>query len=174
MAPIPLVVVSIIRFRTLLLVLVFASLVGACAKPKLDDTGINKSLTPASAVADIAAARGQTVRWGGVIISSTNLKDDTQLEVLAYPLDDDGRPRGDAAPLGRFLAIRRGYLETLDYAPGRAVTLTGQVQETRENKVGDASYKYPVLAVDQARLWSDERRRGDSRFHFGIGVGIGL
>lgn len=157
-----------------LAVMLCLAVVAGCATSKVDDSGINKNLTPARAAADINVARGQTVRWGGVIISSNNLKDATQLEVLAYPLDDDGRPRRDMAPLGRFLAVRSGYLETVDYAPGRAVTLTGKVQETRENKVGEASYTYPVLAIDQARLWTDERRGGDSRFHFGIGVGIGL
>lgn len=172
LAPLSLVVVSIKHLPILLFVLLLASLTGACAhQSKLDDTGINKSVTPASAASDIATARGQKVRWGGVIITSTNLKDNTQLEVLAYPLDDKGRPRRDESPLGRFFAVGHGYLETLDYAPGRMVTLTGQVQDVRENKVGEASYKYPVLAIDQARLWSADGRRG-SNVMFGIGVGI--
>lgn len=159
----------------LALTLSVAFLFTACATgPRFDDTGINKALTPAKVIQDFGAARGQKVRWGGVIISSSNLPDRTQLEVLAYPLDDDARPQGAAGPLGRFLATKSGYLETVDYAPGRLVTITGQVHDVRQNKIGEATYNYPVLAIDQAYLWPEERRRTDPQFHFGIGIGVGL
>lgn len=155
-------------FATLLLGL------AACAKDKPADDGIDRALTPARAAADIGANRGHRVRWGGVIINATNLKDSTQLEVLAYPLDRDGRPRRQENPLGRFLAYKDGYLETVDYAPGRLVTLTGPVQDTRIRKLGEADYTYPILLADDLRLWDNKAPREEPRFHFGIGVGVGL
>lgn len=146
----------------------------ACAKDKPAADGIDRTLTPTRAAADIGANRGHRVRWGGVIINTTNLKDSTQLEVLAYPLDRNGRPRRGENPLGRFLAVKDGYIESVDYAPGRLVTLTGPVQDTRVRKLGEADYTYPILLADELRLWENKPPREEPRFHFGIGVGVGL
>lgn len=164
------------KLRLLLIGLIGAALLGlgACAKDKAADDGIDRALTPTRAAADIGASRGHRVRWGGVIINATNLKDSTQLEVLAYPLDRNGRPRRAENPLGRFLAFKEGYLETVDYAPGRLITLTGPVQDTRIRKLGEADYTYPVLLADEMRLWENKPPREEPRFHFGIGVGVGM
>src|SRR4051812_8154911 len=66
---------------------------GCATSPKWDVGAVDKNLTPAKAVTDMAAARGRIVQWGGVIIGAQNLKDATQVEVLAYPLDKSGRPK---------------------------------------------------------------------------------
>lgn len=146
---------------------------GACSQPKPDDRGIDKALTPRAAVAEFANVRGHIVRWGGVVIESKNQKDATQLEVLAYPLDRDGRPRRNAEPLGRFIANKAGYLETVDYAPGRLVTITGPLQETQTRKLGETDYPYPVIVANDLKLWKQHTPREEPRFHFGIGIGIG-
>ena len=158
----------------LLVVGLLSAMLFACAKPKPDDPSIDKSLTPARAVNEIENTRGHKVRWGGVIISSNNLKDRTQLEVLAYPLDEDGRPQRDETALGRFLATTAGYIETVDYAPGRLITVTGQLQATRANKLGEADYVYPVIGAEDLKLWQERAPREDSRVRFGVGIGIGL
>lgn len=158
--------------RHWLLIGVLCALAG-CAKDRTDDPSIDKSLTPARAANNIDASRGHKVRWGGVIVSSSNLQDASQLEVLSYPLDEDGRPQRDEEPLGRFIAQKSGYLETLDYAPGRLVTVTGPVQTTRTGKLGEAQYTYPVINADEMQLWQTRAPRAEPRFHFGIGVGIG-
>jgi len=162
------------RLRVLVLATWTALVLAACAGPKIDDKGVDKALMPGNVVANADATRGQRVRWGGVIIDSSNLKDTTQLEVLAYPLDDRGLPLRDAAPIGRFLALKNGYLETTDYAQGRMVTVKGEVQGTRTGKVGAADYVYPVVAIDQIHLWDESHGRGNTQFHFGIGIGVGL
>lgn len=144
-----------------------------CAKDRMDDPSIDKSLTPARAVNNVDASRGHKVRWGGVIVSSNNLQDTSQMEILSYPLDEDGRPLRDDEPLGRFIAVKSGYIETLDYAPGRLITVTGPVQSTRTAKLGEAQYTYPVINADEMQLWQTRVPRTEPRFHFGIGVGIG-
>ncbi len=149
-----------------------------CAKDKADDAAIDKNLTPHAAVNDLtnnqgATSRGHRVRWGGVVIGSKNLKDHTQLEVLSYPLDRNGRPKRDSEPLGRFIATKDGYLETVDYAPGRLVTITGPVQTSETRKLGESDYDYPLIAVDDLKLWEQDVPRTEPRFHFGIGIGIG-
>jgi len=154
------------------LLLTLAALLGACAgAPAFDTEGVDRALTPAMAAAD-AAARGRRVQWGGVIVAASNLKDSSQLEVLAYPLTDGGAPDIKHEALGRFLLLRPGYLETVDFAPGRAVTAVGTIQETRRLRIDAGEQAVPVLSAGQLQLWP---RDYDStpQLHFGIGVSIG-
>jgi outer membrane lipoprotein len=157
--------------RSLTGFIVLGLLLTACAtNPKWDVSGVEKNTTPAKAVANIQAARGHIVQWGGVIIGAQNLKDATQLEVLAYPLDEAGRPKQDAEPLGRFLALKNQYLETVDWAAGRLATFIGPVQDTRAGAIGETNYTYPVLAIQQSYLWPKAANYTQPRFHFGIGI----
>ncbi|MCK7496224.1 MAG: Slp family lipoprotein [Comamonadaceae bacterium] len=95
------------------------------------------------------------------------------LELLGYPLDHRNRPDRDAAPVGRFLAMHPGYLETADYQAGRLLTVVGTVAETRAGTVGEARYVYPVLNVTGLKLWpTAQQEAAEPRFHFGVGVGI--
>lgn len=151
-------------------------LFGCTTAPKLDTAGVDQTVTPGSPIKEILAAQGRRVQWGGSIISSINLRDTTQIEVLGYPLEQSGRPATNQAELGRFLVLYDGYLETVDYAPGRLLTVVGTLVEIREGTVGKADYRYPLIAAEQLHLWPQEEAhdyRGP-QFHFGIGVGIGL
>jgi outer membrane lipoprotein len=159
-------------FGSLLLAGTLAVL-GGCATAPLDIGAADRHVTPRAATENVAAVRDRTVAWGGVIVVTKNLKDSTQIEIVSYPLDDSNRPRTDATPTGRFLAMQSGYLETADYAPGRIVTVVGKVTETRTGTVGEAPYVYPVVAATNVHLWPRPRtERPDTTFHFGIGVGI--
>jgi outer membrane lipoprotein len=126
--------------------------------------------------ADIAQHKGRSVEWGGVIIAAENRRDSTWLELLAYPLNDAHKPRRDARPVGRFLAVRPGYLETADYAPGSWVTVVGRVRESRVGKVGAAPYRFPLIELERIDLWRNAavNSSSDPQVHFGIGIGIGL
>jgi len=154
------------------LALLAALLLAGCATT-FDVGGADTRLTPQQAAAAIETARNKTVAWGGVIVDARNLADRTQLELLGYPLDDRNRPDRDAAPVGRFLAMHPGYLETADYQAGRLVTVVGTVAETRVGTVGEARYVYPVLNVTGLKLWpTAQQEAAEPRFHFGVGVGI--
>lgn len=156
-----------IRLATLLGVLFLA----ACAQlPKFDITGVDKSLLPTHVASDIGNLKGKAVMWGGTILSGKNLKDSTRLEILAYPLDNDGWPERDQKPLGRFILSQKGYLETADYGKGRVVTVVGTITGTERGKVGETPYTYPVIEVRQLHLWNQVDQKGDTRFHFGVGV----
>jgi len=154
-----------------LFLLALSLIVTACAStPKFDTSGINLGVTPQQATAENKTLQGTRLLWGGVIIASSNFKETTQFEILAYPLDDDQRPELDKTPLGRFIAEQKGFLEISDYKQGRLLTVSGTLQENRSGRVGETEYIYPVLRIDNHYLWP---RRGDSpetQFHFGIGV----
>lgn len=148
---------------------------GACASgPKYDTARVDPGLTPQRAAASADTARGERVLWGGVIISSTNLRTRSQIEVLAYPLTDNQKPDLSAKPQGRFLIVRPGYLETLDYTQGKSVTAIGSFDATQRGKIGESDYTYPVLAAEQIHLWPPESERSsEPQIHFGIGVIFG-
>jgi outer membrane lipoprotein len=148
-----------------------ALLVAGCAvRPPLDTAGVDEGVSIQSALSDPEGTRNRKVLWGGVIVHTTNLKDSTQIEVLAYPVGRDGRPDPAASPLGRFLALRSGYLETGVYAPGRLLTVVGPITEVRKGQIGEAPYTYPVLATDRLHLWPKEPGYVEPRFQIGIGV----
>lgn len=115
------------------------------------------------------------VIWGGRIVHVTNLADHTEIELLAYPLDTSQRPQTKDPAGGRFIAVIPGYLEPLDYPPGRLMTLSGHIKGARAGKVGKADYVFPLVAVSDEHLWTaEELRSAWSNVHFGVGVGVGL
>ncbi len=122
-----------------------------------------------------ALAVGSAVRWGGKIVGIQNLKDKTILEILALQLDDSGRPVLNSAAGGRFLAEQPDYLEPLEYAPGRLVTIHGKFTGMRSGRVGESRYRFPLVATKELLLWprTQYRSQSDPRVNFGIGVGSG-
>jgi outer membrane lipoprotein len=144
----------------------------ACAKP-IDVDKAERNVTPREAAQNVALVKDRPVAWGGTVVNAQNLANNTQFEVLAYPLDSQNRPKTDAGPLGRFIVVHPGYLETADYAPGRQITVVGPVTETRAGKVGEAQYVYPVVNADRLHLWPQASQvQSEPRIHFGIGIGI--
>ena len=147
-------------------------LLGSCAT-RFDIGAAEYQVTPQQAASNIGLVQNKTIAWGGIIVAAKNLASKTQLEILSYPLDKNGRPQREAKAGGRFVALHPGYLELANYAEGRLVTMTGTVNETRAGSVGEAHYVYPVLAVKTLFLWpTPEEEAAKPQFHFGVGVGI--
>ena len=146
----------------------------ACATPVLDVSQVNPKLTHSTALAQFDNLKGQKAFWGGTILSGKNLKDKTELEILAYPIDGYGEPIKDSPAYGRFIAIWNGYLELGEYAKERQVSVVGKLTHIHDGLVGESNYQYPVLQVQQINLWPEEvyypYDDSDVRFHFGIGV----
>lgn len=143
---------------------------GCASTPDFDTTQVDQSLTPQSIVAEPELSRGKTALWGGTILDIRNLKDTTQIEVLAYPLNSFYRPLLESKPLGRFIIQHQGYLEPSNYAQGRLLTVLGSVSDSQHGKVGESSYSYPVISAQQLHLWSPDNERSRTNFHFGIGI----
>lgn len=145
----------------------------ACASPVFDPQGVDPALTPERAVARLPAVEDRRVIWGGRIIASRNLENGTELVVLGFPLSRAQRPEIQARPVGRFIALFPGYLETGIHAPDRLVTVEGRVAGLETRRVGQARYDYPVMTADAVHLWK-QGRDSRSNVHFGIGIGIGI
>ena len=150
--------------------LIFIALLISCATaPKFDTKNIELSLTPQQVINKPAAARGKAVIWGGTILDIRNLEKETQIEILAYPLNTSHRPLTDKKPLGRFIILHTGYLEPTTYAQGKQISVLGKVSGTRSGKIGDTRYTYALIKSQQLHLWSKESET-QTFFHFGIGI----
>ncbi len=149
--------------------------VTACATgPRYDTSQVASRLTPTQVTSDPAAHGGARVVWGGVIIVTRNQPGYTEMEILSYPLDSAQRPNTSRSEQGRFLVHHPRYLEGVDYAPGRLVTVSGKFEKVMEGKVGEAAYSFPLIQADDIYLWPhDSREPSSPRFHFGIGVILG-
>jgi outer membrane lipoprotein len=152
----------------------FAVLLGCASTPEFDTSQVDRSLTPQSVIAEPEVSRDKVALWGGTILDTRNLKDGTQIEVLAYPLNASSQPRLESKPLGRFIIKHSGYLEPTTYAQGRQLTVLGSISGSQSGQVGETTYNYPVISDSQLHLWPQTSDRSRSNVHFGIGVGIGL
>ncbi len=121
------------------------------------------------------SVKGRRFTWGGTVIQVKNLRDRTLVEIMAYPLNGEGRPRIGRSPLGRFLADHEGFLEPAEYPVGTLVTVTGPLLGYTDGKVGDAGYRFPALRADEIRVWPAPAAAAGPRpaVHVGVGVGGG-
>jgi outer membrane lipoprotein len=158
-------------YDKLLSLMLLGLLLGCASTPDFDTAQVDSALTPQAVIAEPELNRGKIVLWGGTILDTRNLKEVTQVEILAYPLSSSHRPLLDKKPLGRFIMQQQGYLEPTSYAQGRLLTVMGKVTETQSGKVGDSTYTYPVITATQLYLWN-QADDNDTSIHFGLGIGI--
>ena len=112
-------------------------------------------LTPASVVADSRRKTGASLLWGGRIAEVRALDKSIEVSVLAFPLDRNGEPRINENFQGRFVA-RYGYnTDSVNYLPGKRITVFGQVLGVREDAVGSTAFWVPIVEPIQTQLWDD-------------------
>ena len=117
--------------------------------------------------ADPEAFREQTVILGGVIIACRNVTEGTHLEVLQKPLNYRDIPEDTDVSYGRFLVIYNGYLDTANYAPGRLITVAGEVIGGKSGTLEEMPYRYPYIKGREVHLVD---RSSSLPISFGIGV----
>lgn len=157
-----------------ILIFITALLLSACASSPFNKAGlreVDRTIDYVQAVQNSDALRNRPVLFGGSIIDTRNLPDRTELVVLAYPLNNWDRPNTSATPLGRFIAVHSGYLESVDYAPGRLISVRGYLDGAREEPLAQSNYVYPVMRVEELHLWPAQTPAPSyPRFQIGVGV----
>lgn len=147
----------------------------ACASSPLqipDDVELSP-VSPADVIAvKPGTATGDTVLWGGVILGVDTLADGTQLDILAYPLDRIGRPLRVRESLGRFVAFYSEFLEPVDYAQGRELTVVGTIDGETEAIIGQSNQALPTVRVSDLHLWLPGDVGEQPRVTFGFGINI--
>lgn len=112
----------------------------------------------------------ETVMWGGKVIETRPMETATELVVLQLDLTDQERPRDDDHSQGRYVARSKGFLDPAIYPKGTLVTVIGRFVETDRRMIGEMSYQYPVIEIDEIKKGPPSGRQSP-RFHFGFGVG---
>ena len=130
-------------------------LVGACSSriPPEIRNPLPDEETFARVLADPQTYLSKRFRWGGVIVETENGSAGSRMQVVAFPLDDLGRPITGRQSPGRFIAATVRFLEPMVYRPDRQVTVTGELVSAEMIKIGEFDYRHPVLEIDQLHLW---------------------
>ena len=152
-------------------VAVSALLAGCASNQAVEQAGP----TPDAVTANASYYKGQTVRWGGTIVRTTNRKSTTQIEVLSYPLNSNDRPLTDRPSSGRFVASAKHFLDPADYSPGRHVVVNGIVSGTQRGNVGGSSYSYAVVDAGSVSLMQPaSSSQGTTSWPANVHIGIGF
>lgn len=115
------------------------------------------SVTYTDAVKHTAQVQGQPVLWGGMLADIKHTKDKTILEIAAYPLHQSGRPDiKNTKTLGRFRVVVDQFLDPVEYAQRRLVTIRGTLNGVQEGKIDDYVYRFPVVNGTGVHLWDKE------------------
>ncbi|NND89347.1 MAG: hypothetical protein HKN42_00685 [Granulosicoccus sp.] len=114
--------------------------------PIADEAGVDESGIDTSGL--------PFVRWGGTIVGVSNLADGrTMLEIVSRPLYSGGRPIHDDRSDGRFMAELDQFLDPEIVKPGRDMTVVGHLNRRTRGQIGQSSYVFPVVSVQDYRYW---------------------
>ncbi len=136
-----------------LLLVAVAWLAGCVSVPEPLRSGPQQSPDPAQVRAAPEQYAGMGVRWGGVIVAVENGAAQSEVEVVARPLSGSARPLLTDATAGRFLARISGFIDPVDYAAGREITVVGVVEGVEQRDIGAYRYSYPRVKVTSHHLW---------------------
>ncbi|MEW6354366.1 MAG: Slp family lipoprotein [Pseudomonadota bacterium] len=151
-------------------------LLTACAASPFNKAAlrdVDRRVTYAQALQNPDAVRNRQVLFGGSIVAVRNLEQHTEIILLVYPLTGWDRPNTSATPLGRLIVLQPGYLESMDFAPGRLLSVRGYLDGVRQEALGQSTYLYPVLQALELHLWPSEPEAVFPRFSIGVGVSSG-
>ncbi|MDF9443389.1 MAG: hypothetical protein ABS96_03440 [Lysobacteraceae bacterium SCN 69-123] len=144
--------------KTRILLALAASLtLAACATAPKPLQGQFSTVSPRDSVAQ--KQTGTPVRWGGRIIETIPGQGETCFQMIARPLNGNGRPSTTSADAsdGRFLACRAGFYDPAVFEPGRDVTFIGRIDGYQTTKIGEYDYPLPKIAADVVYLWPVQR-----------------
>ena len=107
--------------------------------------------------AEPSSYKGKTVIFGGLIVQTRSVKTGTLIEIDQKDLDYWGKPRRTDRIGGRFIVHQPRYLDILVYAPGREITVAGEVSGTEEKSLAESGEPYPLVNAREVKLWPREK-----------------
>ena len=110
------------------------------------------SFTQVTATPD--SYRGQTVTWGGEVLSARRLKEGTRIEILQLPLTSSLQPTMELSKSqGRFVALQREFLDPATLPTGTFVTITGELAGSVKLPLDETEYTYPIIELKNMKVW---------------------
>lgn len=102
---------------------------------------------------DPDATRGATVIWGGIIVNTINDTNGGAIYIMNAPLDPNEKPVRDFATSEQFIAASSQYLDPESFSGCRLITVAGKVTGVWTVKSGNRRYTYPVVDIEDIRVW---------------------
>lgn len=134
-------------------------------------TGVNPSPRYALQLID----QQPNVLWGGMILDVRHFERYTELEMLAFPLDSGLRPIPRGRDAGRFVALRAGHLDPLEFSVGRFLTIAGRVTGDRELDVRGERERVAEMDAMEIQVWPEDwNLQPPPRVRVGIGISGGI
>jgi outer membrane lipoprotein len=161
-----------VRFLALLLML--AALPGCTVAPAFTTLPAETAPSPYRVAEAPERWVDRDIVWGGMIVEVRNFERHSEIEMLAYPLDDKQRPMLELADEGRFIALVPGYVEANDFPEGRFMSLVGRITGERRGQLRNEPYLWPEVDIERLHLWPRDFREPRGKFSIGVGVGVRL
>jgi len=99
--------------------------------------------------------KGQSVVFGGKVLTARLQKDGTRIEILQLPLNRSLRPGYDLTQSqGRFIALQREFLDPATFIPGTRITVTGEISGAITLPLDETDYTYPVIEITRLQVWA--------------------
>jgi len=108
-----------------------------------------------------AQYQGKVFILGGVIVRTKFMEEGTQIEAMHVPVDRYGTFEESGRSEGRFIALMPKDVMLLDpvvFKKGRRITLAGEFIGTRNGRIDEMSYTYPLFLIVQVYLWPHKKR----------------
>ena len=142
--------------RTLLSALaLLIALTGCASTQEAGDGSDAQALTFLQVKAAPDSFKGQSVVFGGMVLTARRLKDGTRIEILQLPLDRSMRPGYDLTQSqGRFIALQREFLDPATLPHGTGVTVTGEITGSITLPLDETDYTYPVIDIKRLHVWA--------------------
>ena len=100
---------------------------------------------------------GRVVALGGIVVKSKLTKEQTEVEVLQLPTSDGTlQTKQRMRSEGRFLAVKKEFLDPATLEPGTPVTIVGEVTGSTVRRLDETEYLYPVIEIKHLTDWSEE------------------
>lgn len=107
--------------------------------------------------ADPPSHKGKIVILGGLIAQTRNDKTGTRIEVVQKELDYWGKPLRTDHTGGHFIVLQQRHIDALVFAPGREITIAGEVTGADEASLGGAAGSYVLINAREIKLWPREK-----------------
>ncbi len=121
------------------------------------DQADSSQLSFAQVKAEPNSFYAQPVTFGGKVLGAKRLKEGTRIEILQLPLNASLQPTNDlSTSQGRFVALRKEFLDPATVPPGTFITVTGEIGESLSLPLDETEYTYPLVHIKNLRVWSDQ------------------
>jgi outer membrane lipoprotein len=117
----------------------------------------DRTITFEQLQSDPPTFKGKTVILGGLIAQARNVKSGTLIEVVQKELDYWGRPLRTDRTGGHFIVLQPRHLDILVYAPGREITVAGEVTGAEEASLTGTAGAFVLVNAREIKLWPHEK-----------------